>query len=247
MKTPVILIKLTEVSSTNDYAARLINENKAADGVVVSAAHQTSGKGQEKNTWESSPGKNLTISIIIQPGIEAGEQFLLNMISSLAVRDFVKHHLPGSKISIKWPNDIYVDDRKIAGILINNTIVGNQISWTIMGVGININQEIFLSGAPNPVSMVQISGKHFDLEVCLDSFISRFSKWSTVLKSGDFAEIQSAYHQSLYKLNKKSDFLIKGKKTQATITGVAEFGYLQLQLADRTEILCDLKEIKYLL
>jgi BirA family biotin operon repressor/biotin-[acetyl-CoA-carboxylase] ligase len=247
MKTSVNLIKLAVVNSTNDYAAALISDNKATDGMVVSATHQTSGKGQKKNTWESSPGKNLTISLIIQTGIDAAEQFFLNMISSLAVRDFAKHYLPGSNISIKWPNDIYVDNRKIAGILINNIIVGNQISWTIVGVGININQEVFLSSAPNPVSMKQISGNNFDLDDCLENIISHFSNWVNDLKSSDFEKIQSDYHQSLYRLNEKSNFIIKGKRRQAVIKGVGKYGYLRLQLADGSEILCDMKEVKYLI
>ncbi|HHN48489.1 MAG TPA: biotin--[acetyl-CoA-carboxylase] ligase, partial [Bacteroidales bacterium] len=162
LKPPV---RLDTTPSTNAYANMLIKKNKALNGMLITAVAQTAGKGQDKNFWESKPNENLTISIIVKPyNLMPARQFILNKITSLAIRDFVMMHLKDVAVSIKWPNDVYADDQKIAGILISNTIEGQEITWSVIGIGVNINQTKFESPAPNPVSLKLLSGANYVLD-----------------------------------------------------------------------------------
>lgn len=150
-----------ETTSTNDYLAKLCKENKAKEFYTVIAESQTSGKGQRGNTWESESNKNLTFSIVLYPtALEAKQQFNLSMLAALSCHDALSHYTEG--FSIKWPNDIYWNDRKIGGILIENELEGKYIMQSIIGIGINVNQEVFHSDAPNPVSLKQILGVEVD-------------------------------------------------------------------------------------
>ncbi len=156
------LFLFESLPSTNSYAAFLLKNEVIPEGAIVSAEYQTTGRGQGSNIWESENGKNLLISIILYPSIiYPASQFLISMALSLGICDFLKRFIPDC--SIKWPNDIYVNDDKIAGILIENSIMGDKIESTIAGIGLNINQEKFLSDAPNPVSLSLITGKKYDL------------------------------------------------------------------------------------
>lgn len=160
------IIRLDTTASTNAAAAAMGNE--AADGTVVTAAEQTAGRGQRGNSWESEPGKNLTFSIVIRRGFQAPRQFELSMLVSLGLTSALSKHLDPDRVKIKWPNDIYFDDRKLAGILIENTVSASGIERSIAGIGLNVNQTEFRSDAPNPVSMKQITGETYDLESVLE-------------------------------------------------------------------------------
>lgn len=154
------IIWIEEADSTNNYLKERVGA--LPHPVMVAAKRQTAGRGQRGNSWEAAPGLNLTFSILIRPeGIKARDQFAISELTALAMvstlRDF------GIQAKIKWPNDIYVADRKICGILIENSILGDSISHSVIGVGLNVNQDIFLSDAPNPVSMRNITGKAYDL------------------------------------------------------------------------------------
>lgn len=132
-------------------------------GSVYRAVSQTAGRGQRGNTWEASPGLNLTFSLLLRPRtVRPAEAFAVSMLTSLSIADVLQRHL-GREVLIKWPNDIYVDDLKLAGILIENSF-SSGIDRSIIGVGINVNQREFLSDAPNPVSMYQLAGREFDLD-----------------------------------------------------------------------------------
>ena len=146
-----------ELTSTNDYLAALCKESKAKEFYTVIAESQTKGKGQRGNSWESETGKNLTFSIVLYPtALEAKNQFSLSMLTALACFDALNNYTQG--FSIKWPNDIYWQDKKIGGILIENELEGKYITQSIIGIGLNVNQEVFRSSAPNPVSLKQILG-----------------------------------------------------------------------------------------
>ncbi|MDE6431375.1 MAG: biotin--[acetyl-CoA-carboxylase] ligase, partial [Duncaniella sp.] len=120
----------------------------------VSARRQTAGRGQRGNSWESAPGKNITMSILLRPeGLHPSRQFVISRAVSLAITGVLRRYMPASAVRVKWPNDIYVDDRKICGILIENVISSASIRQSVVGIGINVNQRRFLSDAPNPVSM----------------------------------------------------------------------------------------------
>ena len=161
-KIDIALERVKETTSTNDYLARLCKGNKAKEFYTVMAESQTNGKGQRGNTWESESGKNLTFSIVLYPtALEAKKQFCLSMLAALACHEALGNYTDG--FSIKWPNDIYWKDKKIGGILIENELEGKYITQSIIGIGLNVNQEAFHSDAPNPVSLKQIIGAEIDL------------------------------------------------------------------------------------
>lgn len=158
-------IELDECVSTNSALAAMAGE--CDHGTVLSTRCQTAGRGQRGNSWEAAPGENITMSLLLRPkGLHPARQFVISEAVSLAIVKVLHSYLPcrcGESVSIKWPNDIYYGDRKICGILIENSITSTGINHSIVGIGINVNQERFLSNAPNPVSMRQIAGRCFPL------------------------------------------------------------------------------------
>ncbi len=167
---------LEETTSTNDYLARICNEQPVSEFTVVQADFQQAGKGQRGNSWESERGKNLLFSFVLYPTfLEARRQFILSQAISLAVKETLDAFAEG--FSIKWPNDIYWQEKKIGGILIENELQGMNISRCIMGIGLNINQDVFVSSAPNPVSLKQITGKEHEREAILDSIMERMRNY----------------------------------------------------------------------
>ena len=159
----MIYLILDEVDSTNNYVAAHAGE--LADMTMVVAASQTSGRGQRGNVWESEPGANLTFTLYHEPrGLEPRRQFELSMSAALAMARYLQGFDWGAGACIKWPNDIYVGNRKIAGILIENSVTTASIEHTRIGIGLNVNQTEFRGDAPNPVSMAMLAGRRFDLD-----------------------------------------------------------------------------------
>ena len=164
------IIHIEETDSTN----RWLKENGEGNMVVV-ADYQTAGKGCGTNSWESERGKNLTFSMLIHPeNIPASRQFRITEIISVAICEVLEQYI--GDVSIKWPNDIYWRNGKLGGILIENALTGNQIRDCIIGVGLNVNQRRFLSGAPNPVSLWQISEHETDCAQLLDEILAKFGE-----------------------------------------------------------------------
>ena len=173
---PFPLVALDETASTNQYLSQLCNQlqESVAELTTVTAEFQTAGKGQRGNTWEAEEGKNLLFSFVLYPSfLEARRQFILSQIVSLAIKEELSRW--SDEITIKWPNDIYWKDKKICGILIENDLSGHHIRRSIAGIGININQEVFNSDAPNPVSLKQITGKEH-LAVYSDEISTRYAR-----------------------------------------------------------------------
>ena len=166
------IIWLEETGSTNSWLSE--NEHSLETNTAVAARRQTAGRGQRGNSWESEPGSNLTLSLLLRPeGIHVARSFCLSEAVAVAVAETVEAIAPGIKVAIKWPNDIYVNDSKIAGILIENVISGSAISRSIVGVGLNVNQTEFLSDAPNPVSLKQLLPKvDFNVDVLAEVMVS---------------------------------------------------------------------------
>lgn len=160
------IIELEETASTNTYLRGMTD---APHGTVIAARRQSAGRGQRGNTWESEPDANLTFSILVRPvGIPPVRQMAISRAVSLSIVRWLDRYLPdGMEASIKWPNDIYVGDRKICGILIEHVLTAGRIERTIIGVGININQKAFYSDAPNPVSLTQLTGLTYPLDSML--------------------------------------------------------------------------------
>lgn len=230
LSVPKIIV-LQEVDSTNNYARQLVVSNAAVNGTVVLAHYQYQGRGQQGNHWESERNRNLTLSVVFYPEfLEPANQFFLSQVVSLGILSFVSEEVDGVKI--KWPNDIYVGNRKIGGILIENSVQGRFLFSSIAGMGININQEVFLSNAPNPVSLKQITGKNYPVEDLARQMVSHIFRWYEKLKCGKFEEIESAYISHLFRMREWSLFRANGVSFEARIIGIGEFG--QLMLEDRS-------------
>lgn len=151
---------LEEVDSTNSYVS--LHAGELAGMTMVIADSQTAGRGQRGNFWESQPGQNLTFTLLFRPtGILPREQFAISEATALAITDFL--HDAGIRASVKWPNDIYVGESKISGILIEHSVTSTAIGHSRIGVGLNINQTEFLSDAPNPVSLSMLTGRTYDI------------------------------------------------------------------------------------
>jgi BirA family biotin operon repressor/biotin-[acetyl-CoA-carboxylase] ligase len=241
------IIKLEKLNSTNEYALSLYRSNAALrEGTVIITDNQTAGKGLDKNRWESEPGKNLTFSVCLFPHfLPVEKQFELNKALSLGIYDFVRETIPDEKVTVKWPNDIYINDEKVAGILINNTIKGDVLDFTVAGFGININQTEFYSDAPNPVSLIKFTGKELSLEESLDKINKKLNVRYEQLWASRFSQLDSDYLKSLYLFNKTHTFGFGGGTVEAKITGISEYGHLQLITSRGKKLECDLKEISF--
>jgi len=252
MNKPIIgshIIELKQTASTNVYTDKLLHSEKPEEGTVIIAYKQTKGKGQDQNTWESEANKNLTFSIILYPEfLNPSEQFRLIELTSLGIIDFIKTLITTDKeIRIKWPNDIYIGDQKLCGTLVQNSIVGSELTECIIGIGLNVNQEKFLSDAPNPVSLKQITGVSYKLHQCLKDLCSCIDKRYYQLKNKQYAQLETDYLSLLYRINEMHDFIIHEDKVRATITGITKYGQLKLESIEHKIYECGMKEVVYCL
>lgn len=252
------MIELDSVDSTNSYAnERLknpVSRNPGAadrenlpEGTVIWTKNQTNGRGQRGNRWESKPFKNLAFSLILRPSFLAPDrQFYLNKVISLAVADFVSAIVKEkAQIKIKWPNDIYADDRKITGILIENAVRNNRIVHSVVGIGININQEKFSPAILNPVSLKLICGETLNPEECLTDLCSFLEARYLMLKSGDIEKVDESYRRLIYRYGEWSDFRLGEKRIQAKIVDISAEGKLIVETPDQKQVSCDFKEISF--
>ena len=192
-------IVLETVNSTNAYLKEWMEREPLEEGTVVTAHQQTSGRGQMGTSWESQPGKNLTFSLVLYPSfLPFQENFLISQSIALGVKktlDSYTHH-----ISVKWPNDIYWQDKKLAGILVENTVQGENFQSAVVGIGLNVNQEKFYSDAPNPVSLKQITGITINLEELLQQLLSGiFHYYDRIKRENERGGVRQSYQQSLYR------------------------------------------------
>lgn len=190
------IIRLKEIDSTNRFLRELKDEQE--DEMVVAVADfQTAGKGQGSHTWESEAGKNLLFSIKVHPRwVPVRQQFLLSMAGAIAIKEALETYVDG--ITLKWPNDVYWNDKKISGTLIETSIDSKGIKTCIFGIGINVNQEAFHSDAPNPVSLRQILGHEVDKDELLQKVIEGFRRYYELLRRADYMDVSGIYHLSLY-------------------------------------------------
>lgn len=243
------ITRLLTVGSTNEYLNNSINlNNEFEDGDIVVALEQSSGKGRGKKIWESEPGKNLTFSVLLKPDfIQADHQFLLNKAISLGILEFIKSIINNLRIKIKWPNDIYINDGKVAGILIDNIISGNKITYSVIGIGININQLDFDEFIPNPVSLKSFTDKKLDLDDCLHSICHYLNFQYLQLCNLNFSKLDQSYHSAMYRLNENHKFKVENKIIEARIIGVTKFGQLQLETLEKEIIEFDYNEIEFII
>jgi BirA family biotin operon repressor/biotin-[acetyl-CoA-carboxylase] ligase len=240
--------RIARIDSTNRYAMEYLEQHDLPDGSLILAVDQFSGKGMQDNSWESEPGKNLTFSIVLYTDfLPSARQFMLNKVFSLALRDFAFSLLNSGDIMVKWPNDLYIGLRKAAGMLIQNTILGNELVRSVVGIGININQDVFRSGAPNPVSFLQVTGREYDLDRCLIDLCGFMDDRYRQLREDRFEEIDRDYLSGLLHLGEYHPYDINKRRIEARITGVDEFGRLILETRDRKMIVADQKEVEFVL
>jgi len=219
---------IENLPSTNSHATALIKNNDLPEGTIIYTNYQSAGRGQTGNRWESEDGKNLLISILLSPYmISPSDQFYISMAISLGICDFIKRYIP--ECSIKWPNDIYIKNDKIAGILIENHILGNKIEYTIAGIGLNINQKIFISDAPNPISLSMVSGEQYDLPTCLNQLASDIDRRYKQLISENLTQIKKEYVMQLYHLNEWHSYKDLNGDYSGRIIAVNDNGKLQIE------------------
>ena len=217
------IIRLDDVDSTNTYLSNY--KEQLPQGSIVIANYQHVGRGQGTNKWESEKGKNLTFSYVLYPNtIKAVSQFYISKIIALSVADFLSLYV--NKISIKWPNDIYYENKKIAGILIEHSITQDFIKQTIAGIGININQKEFTSAAINPVSLSQITGETYNLDAELDVLVDILEYRYSMLLENELETIDENYTDALYLSGQKAEFSSNGQPFTGTIAGVEPTGEL---------------------
>ncbi|WP_280744634.1 MULTISPECIES: biotin--[acetyl-CoA-carboxylase] ligase [unclassified Parabacteroides] len=238
------IIRLDETVSTNKYLRECLREERLPEGSVVLSEFQSGGRGQAGNHWESSPGKNLLFSVVLYPDcIPANRQFLISQIASLAVKETLDTYT--DSITIKWPNDIYWKDRKICGMLIENDLTGRHIYCSIIGIGINLNQESFESNAPNPISLFQITGETYDKEKMLKKFLQSFYNYYLLLLQEKEESTREAYRKALYRGNGYHSFSDDNGSFEACIDDIALTGHLHLRLKDGKIRTYAFKEVSY--
>jgi len=239
------LFFIENLPSTNLHAARLIKHNDISEGTIIYTNYQLAGRGQMGNKWESEDSKNLLISIVLFPSmINPSDQFVLSMAISLGICDFLKRYIPVCRI--KWPNDIYVNNDKIAGLLIENSVMGDHIENTIAGIGLNINQDKFLSSAPNPVSLRMITGKAYDLNTCLYQLADDLDKRYKQLIAGNLIQIKKEYTSNLYRLNKWCNYRDKNGSYLGRIKSTSEYGNIMIESESGKTIEYSFKEVDFI-
>ena len=242
------ITRFKTLDSTNQYLQNLLNEGAdIADNIVVTD-FQTSGKGQGKNVWQSEDGKNLIFSIALDMSfLKAEKQFLLTQMVSVAMINVLKKYLPEESLFIKWPNDIYFNDKKIAGILIKNEIKGMMMGTSIIGIGLNVNQTSFDENLPNPISMKMITGEDYDLDELLSAVSYQLSAISYQLSANSYQPTAISYIKHLYRYQQWASYEHEGAVKEMMIIGYDQFGRLILKEKNDREVVCDLKEISFII
>lgn len=222
------IIRLDEVSSTNNYAANLIAKKNPIEGTVILALKQGSGRGQFDRDWLSEPGKNITMSVIISPGfLPVHKQFMLNILASISVVD-VLTSLFSMDVKVKWPNDIYVNNKKIAGILIQNFLLGSNIRHTIIGIGLNVNQEVFPPELHLATSIYIEVGRRVDILITESKLIQELDKNYHLLKE-DEDLLRKIYLSRLLGMDEQRRFELSDRTLEGRIVGIDDYGRLKVE------------------
>ncbi|NOU60461.1 biotin--[acetyl-CoA-carboxylase] ligase [Marinifilum caeruleilacunae] len=242
--SPQLIVRKNEINSTNNFALELIKSENPAAGTVVLTLNQTKGRGQQTNSWESESGKNLTISVILRPEfLPIPQQFQISIVISLGVYDYLRQYVSG--VAIKWPNDIYVGTKKIAGILIEHSIMGSVLSTSVCGIGLNINQSKFVSDAPNPISLSNCTGNVYDLEDELQNLLSCIERRYFQLENGFSHQLEKDYLDTMYWINEEHSFEDENGRFTGKIVGISEMGQLRIE-AEGEERIYNFKEVSFI-
>ena len=261
------MIELDEVDSTNNYLRRLDTQDDCRM-TLVTTEFQTAGRGADTNHWESAKGENLLLSLRVMPsGLPVSRMFALSEAAALAVRDGLTltvskgegtlsrqftPPLEGQQeaFTVKWPNDIYYCDSKVAGILIENDLQGSKVRSSVIGIGINVNQRRFLSDAPNPRSLADIVGHDVERRVVLEHFMERFTYYFGQIETGKedaLDALHKSYKSHLYRFGEEHTYSDKSGTFRATLTDVEPSGHLILMDAEGKHRRYAFKEVKWIL
>lgn len=239
------IVRLQTTDSTNNYANHQIRTAEVDEGTVFLAYEQTAGRGQQKNFWESEPGKNLTFSIVFYPDfVEIRRQFMISKVVTLGIYSALTKYV--DYLKIKWPNDIYAGNQKLGGVLIENSIMYGLLKSSVVGVGLNVNQTAFQSNAPNPVSLKMLTNQHFDCDDLLAEVLSGINSYYALLRDGEEEQIDRDFVSVLYRLNEKHLFRAEDEVFEGEIIGVNAIGQLLVRDAERNIRNFHFKEVEFL-
>ncbi len=236
-------IELEEVNSTNTYLSDMYSKGEITENTVVYARSQKKGRGMGSNKWESDDDRNALFSIILSTQVKADEIFKVSLATSIAIYEYLNSL--GIFTSIKWPNDIYYQKKKLGGILIENKLDGNVVKNTIIGVGLNLNQESFPANLPNPISLKNITGNDYCIFDVVKGISEAVEKKLDELKDKDFAEIRLEYLFKLYGFGKILMWRFKGIDADiaGSIIDVKPNGKIVIQAVSGQICVCDIKEV----
>lgn len=242
MKIGHKIIRLDTVDSTNNYAANLIKEGKISHGTVILADEQTAGRGQRGAVWSSRSGENLLLSLYVVPdNLSVDQQVSLTHFASLSVVEFLRKI--GISAEVKWPNDIYVSAKKIAGILIENVLSAGNVSHAIIGIGMNVNQKDF--EFDTATSIKKEKNEFFPIEQVLFQLIFEFNNCWEMIRKGELKKLREDYLNNLYLLNQDAEFEDNGGFFKGKITGISDEGFLLVE-KEGISRKYDLKEIRFI-
>lgn len=238
------IISLEVVDSTNNYAARLIKDEEPDEGTVILADFQKSGRGQRNQVWDSEKAKNLTFSIILYPDfLKAENHFYISMAISIGIVRYLQSLT--DNVKVKWPNDIYIENKKIAGILIENSLIGSYIKNSIIGIGLNVNQINFPDFKPAPTSMAIELKKEFKREKVLNELLQYINSWIAKLYDNKLPTIKKTFESLMLYRNEPVVFTQKNLVFTGIIMGVNDFGQLIVKKEGDVIQLFNFKEIEF--
>lgn len=245
------MIRLDEVDSTNNYLRRLDAPGDSRM-TLVTAEYQTAGRGADTNRWESARGENLLLSLRVMPSrLPADRMFAISEATAMALVTALTSSLPPAPspapFTIKWPNDIYFGDSKVAGILIENDLQGATVLRSTIGIGINVNQRHFVSDAPNPRSLADIVGHDVERRLVLESFMLHFTRRMRQIDEGDLDTLHEDYKHHLYRLHEEHEYIDTGGRFRATLINVEPSGHLVLRDTEGRLRRYAFKEVRFLI
>ncbi|HND87881.1 MAG TPA: biotin--[acetyl-CoA-carboxylase] ligase [Saprospiraceae bacterium] len=259
-----VCIRYPELPSTNDHALQMLEAAQPAggaasgpsanakptpaEGTVIRADTQSAGRGQYGSRWQSAPGQNLLLSVILYPTcLAAGQQFALSMMAALAVRDAAHWALgpmPHAQPLLKWPNDLYFGTRKAGGMLIQNAWQGSRLHSSVVGIGLNVNQTDFDADLPNPTSLARVAGHSFDLDSLAERLFECLDQRYAQLRQGHCSALQQEYETHLLGYRQEMRYRCSdGQEITGQVLGVSTDGRLRMQVGDGQERLFSLKEV----
>jgi BirA family biotin operon repressor/biotin-[acetyl-CoA-carboxylase] ligase len=240
------ILFLPSCHSTNTIALEKVRSREATNGLIVITNNQISGRGQRGNTWLSEAGANLTLSVVYLPeNLPVNKSFYLNIVSSLAVSKTIKRFLPSKTISVKWPNDIYSNKKKLSGILIETSIQQQNISSVVIGIGINVNEQII--PIPTASSMLQEAGYSFNLNELFQILIENIEQYYLLLINESYEELFIQYSENMFLLNEQHTFRDSTGEFNGIITGITENGQLIIQKDSGNIETYHFKEVEYII